>query len=226
MFRRKRTSKVRRSNRVTQARSVKVLSDIREEVSNTQTSSEPAVRDVFPRFRNIGSSVYTVMQSAAVTTIAGSTSAETDGDYAVNLSTISNASAFIAIFDAWRIMQVTFRFIPFPSSPAASGTQAPIYTAIDYDDSATTTIASLQQYDTLKVAPAGSFFQRCLIPRMALAAYAGAFTNFAQGSPGQWLDAASPGVLHYGLKVGIPLSSNPPAWTILADIVFQFRNVH
>jgi len=202
-----------------------ILDELR--VINETTTADidsfaPTVRDVLkPRPK---AKPYTIRQSVLLTAITGSTTVEVDQEYSFSLQSISNATAFEQIFDQWRIRHVTIKFIPVDTK-ISSGTNAPAYVVIDYDDTNATTVATLQQYDTLSVVPCGIAHERNLRPRCAPALYSGAFTSFGSTSE-QWVDTNSPGVAWYGVKVGVPLSPNPPQWQVLAEITFQFRNPH
>jgi len=186
---------------------------------NQQTSSEPIVRDIqIPRL--IANRVYTfALQTNASPGVVSSTTIEVYASFSFSLNNILNASAFTTIFDAYRIEYVNMKFYP-----TSSQVGVPVYTVIDYDDTTTTTIASMQNYDTLKVAPPGAYFERSFTPRVALAAYSGTFTSYAQKSH-QWLDCASPAVAHYGLKYGTPVSATPTTWSIAYVLYIQFRNI-
>jgi len=201
---------------------LKELTNIDELLQNSITSFEPSTRDA-PKFRMPRNSVYTVTNSVVLNALTGSTTLEVDATYSFSLNSISNGADFAAVFDQWRIKFVTMQFIPVDTK-ISSGTNAPLWTVIDYDDSNSATIATLQQYDTKKICPCGEAFERNLEPRCALALYSGAFTSFGLAPKKTWVDAASPGVLWYGVKAGIPISANPPQWQVVADITYQFRN--
>jgi len=79
-----------------------------------------------------------------------------------------------------------------------------MYVVIDYDDGTALTSANLASaYSNCVVLNPGESCERTFSPHMALAAYGGAFTSYANVSP-QWIDAASTGVQHYGVKVWVP----------------------
>jgi len=214
-YKRKSKSAVPRGG-VNDARVVPLLKSIDESLANQQTSSEPLVKDVIipPIKRN---KVYTFEQSTT-TTITSSTTLEVDGGFQLNLAALGLSSSFTNIFDAYRIIGATFKFVPITTV-----TGQILFTAIDYDDINTTTITNLLQYETLKMSPSGSYFERSFVPRVAPALYSGTFTSFGQNSY-QWIDCASTNVQHYGLKYGFPIAPNSVSYQIVVVYKIQFRN--
>jgi len=196
-----------------------ILDKIAESLAHQQTSSLPVVPDIKMN-RIKGNKVYTFEQSFT-SGIGGNNTTETDMAFSFSLNSIANATSLTNIFDTYRIIAVRAQFIP---NETAQGSGGPVYTVIDYDDTSTTSLTAALQYDTLQVAPAGAFFERNFAPRVAVSAYAGtSFGSFAQLN-NTWIDTASSSVAHYGLKAVVPPSPNPPLWTILFTLTFQFRN--
>jgi hypothetical protein len=141
--------------------------------------------------------------------------------YSFALTTVPDSGDFTGLYDQYRILQISVEFLP--TSQSGGG---PLLTAIDYDDAGTPpSVNELLSHSTLmKVAP-GSGIVRTFQPRIAVAAYSGVFTSFAQlTSP--WLDNASNGILHYGLKAAIPtVVGNANQWFVSGTMVIQCRNV-
>jgi hypothetical protein len=104
-----------------------------------------------------------------------------------------------ATFDQYRLKAVSVAFMPNVASLGAGNTTPRLWTCIDYDDNNNVARAAIEQYDTCICAPPGTGVVRTLKPRMAVAAYSGAFTSFANMQD-QWIDAASPSVQHFGVK--------------------------
>lgn len=201
-----------------------LLADMDHKLGAQMTSTQPSVLDVSLPLRSKKRNVpYTFWQTTQIGTVTNNNIAEADYAFSFALNNLSNGPSFEAIFDTYKIIGIKVKIIP--TSGLATG-GPPLYVVIDYDDASTLTIASMQQYDTLSIVPGGAYHERSLVPRMALAAFGGAFTSYAQQQD-QWLDCASPGVLHYGVKCAIPqaATSNLSQWTILAEFIIQFRNV-
>jgi hypothetical protein len=188
---------------------------------NQLTSEEPTTPDIpYPTIKR--NKVYTLQQSFVGPSITGSTTLETDGSLALSLSSLPDASSLAALFDTYRFVAIKMAFMP-TGGPDTGSLSAPIYTAIDYDDTNTTAISALVQYDTLKVAPPFVYFERSFKPRVANALYSGAFTSFGQQT-NQWIDTVSSSVQQYGIKWGVPTSGNQPSWSTTIHCVVQFKN--
>jgi len=127
--------------------------------------------------------------------------------YVFSLGDLDNAGAYQTMFDQYRIEAV--RFVLRPSSLYQNATNtvtfwSPVYVVIDYDDAtALSTAAAARAYDNCMILAPGEGCERTFVPRVAMAAYSGAFTSFANEIP-PWIDAASPSVQHYGVKVYLP----------------------
>lgn len=166
---------------------------------------------------------HTFVVGYQVGTISGSSSAPATGAYSFMLSQFPSAGLFSQLFDRYRIMAVNVQFQPNSGGiPPTSG--GPLITAIDYDDTNTPT-GELQQRDTAMQVPNGTYFERTLQPRIAAAAYSGAFSSYANLPANTWLDTASAGVQYYGLKYYLPIQSgNASLYTVTARIMVQFKN--
>jgi len=199
-----------------------LLRDIKESLLQQQNSSTPDVRDVqIPRVRR--NQVYTVVtnNSGQIAT----TNIESDVSLTFALSNVANAASYANVFDQYRLVGVRISFMPASVSGGGAPVQFPIYTAIDYDDSATTPISSLLQYDTLKVGSSDAYFERSLTPQVSFPVYSGsAFTNFASASKRTWLDAANTGTPYYGVKIGIPATTAVYYVSYVTELTLQFRN--
>jgi hypothetical protein len=145
---------------------------------------------------------------------------------AANLAT--DFASLAAVFDQYRIVGVEIKLIPHINSTtgsAATAMSGQLYTVIDYDDATNLmAISALEAYDNCVSAPAYQVVRRCFAPRIALAAYSGAFTSFANEEAG-WIDCASGNVEHYGLKVGTDPGTTGAlqSWDLQIKAVIEFR---
>jgi hypothetical protein len=213
----KRVSRVRNNSR--RNPEVTLLKEIRESLISTQTSSEPDVKDVILS-RLKPNKIYN-FEFTATSLISASAVAEVDGAISFTLNTLTGYTSMTSLFDQYRIVGVQLQFLPSQNSyTAAAGA---IFTAFDYDDATPVVLSTLYQRQTLKATPAGVYFERSLKPRIALAAYAGAFTSFANVGD-VWIDSASPAVVYYGLKYGIPATASAPSWTVKQRYMIQCRS--
>lgn len=146
--------------------------------------------------------VFTFVRSYTTTQLTVATLIDTNFAYQFYLSLFPDYTEFTALFDQYRIGPVTVTFTPLGAAEAVLNTV--IHTVIDYDDNTTLSTSALQEYSTHQMNGLGRMFQRTLQPRAANASYSGTFTSFSQMPPSTWIDAASPGVLYYGIKGQIP----------------------
>ncbi len=152
-------------------------------------------------------------------TLAATTSQYASFAMAFTLSDLPGYTEFTSLFDEYRINRVDLHLIPGSTTSLTPDTTAGairgfLHTAYDPDDinaptASTAGIAALQQYETYRADNLFSYGMRpwAVEPRVALAAYSGAFTSYAN-EPAKWIDAGSPAVQHYGLK-GVLEISNP-----------------
>lgn len=98
---------------------------------------------------------------------------------------------------------------PNSGAPVANGFY-PLYSAIDYDDSlAPGSLATIQQYQTLKFTPGNRYHSRTIRPKFASRVFQTAVADAFRPSTG-FIDCNQPDVPHYGLKV---FMQPPPAVT-------------
>jgi len=163
--------------------------------------------------------------------------------YKFSVSQFPTASAFLAIFDQYRIRKISVTFMPqIVNNFILSGTVATvvptkmynlntIVTAIDNDDAGTpATEASVLAHETaIMHGPFNKSVTRTFAPMIAASVYqTGGFGGYSSES-GQWVDAASNAVEYYGLKWAIANGSTTSA-TLVNMVVHvqaevEFRKV-
>jgi hypothetical protein len=109
----------------------------------------------------------------------------------------------------------------------ATTTYSPLYAVIDYDDAtALGSVGAAEAYSNCVVLNAGESCERLFKPRMAVAAYNGAFSAFANMGD-QWIDAAYNSVQHYGVKIYVPAvtagQTSLPSWQVSTEYFVAFR---
>jgi hypothetical protein len=115
------------------------------------------------------------------------------------LSELPESSSYTTIFDQYRVKDIEIWLIPEQNSVAAADNM--YASCIDYDDStAPTSLGQVLDYDTSLLTSVACGQYRRLKPRVAVAAYAGTFASF-KNEMADWIDCASNGVQHYGVKV-------------------------
>jgi hypothetical protein len=203
-----------------------LLKQILDSLQSQQTSQEPDRPDVAIRPKPKRDRIYPFTQSYVGPNITAGL-VEVDGAISFSLSSLQNVTSYTTIFDKYRIVQARVSFHPYVglNTETTGVTSGPLITVIDYDDANVTTFAGLMSYDNKKIAPLGSFFERTLVPRFAVAAYSGVFTSFAQSAIGQWVDAASTGIQYYGLKYSLPVGlSVGILWTTTITLEIEFAH--
>lgn len=170
----------------------------------------------------------TTIRCVANSTITASASANVAGSYNFQLGLANVGTGF---YDLYRIEAVRVNIRPknnaiglFTNSTTSVVT---LYNVIDYDDSANLgSVADAEAYSTCLALAPGQSCSRGFKPRIAMAAYNGAFTGYANMSP-QWIDAAYQNVEHYGLKYFIPQATAAQTqlqeWDVSVDYYVSFR---
>ena len=138
---------------------------------------------------------------------AGAAGVDAFGAANFQLSQLSNYTDITNMYDEYRIKAVKWYIVPNqPTNTTAVGAAStPVFiSSVDYNDSATPTLkTTILQSDTARVhGPLNKMYTRTFKPNVALAAYAGAFTSYANVED-QWIDTGSPNVQHYGIKWGV-----------------------
>jgi hypothetical protein len=166
--------------------------------------------------------VYTFDKSVELGAIANNATIDQAGAWSFRLSDLPESSSFTTLFDTYRFVQVDISFVPRD----ITSTLPPLVSVIDYDDAnPLSSLSSADDYDTVMTTQTGQLHRRVLKPRAALAAYSGAFSSYAQ-TKDQWIDAASPSVLYYGVKTYFNANPGPTenVYTVKAHYVIQFKN--
>jgi hypothetical protein len=137
---------------------------------------------------------------------------------------LSNA---LTTFDQYRIRLLEIWIYPLTGmlqnqSGSISGTGT-FASAIDLDDaSAPTTPGSVSSYASSIVSSGASGHYHRWQPHVAVALYSGVFSAFGN-DPSPWIDSASSGVYHYGVKAAQSATStvNTYEYTLRATVDFR-----
>lgn len=170
-------------------------------------------------------------ETAAITSAAGGVGHA----YNIQLDQLAQFADYVALFDQYRFTKITAHVMPRVNthnltvqSSAATTTLAPIAVTFDPDDSTTPASSTdVLKYPTCKVYPGYECFEYSWKPHAAIAAYGGAFTQFADFDG--WCDCASDDVEWYAFKAwqfGSGASQTTFAiWDIFYVIEAEFRFV-
>jgi hypothetical protein len=122
------------------------------------------------------------------------------------LTYVPASTDFTNLFDQYRIRSVTMTWHPTASQVAVGADadhQLPdLYTVIDQNDGTVpTTVTTLLQYQTLKVARFDKPYTRRFEPRVALATFQGGVsTAYSDSEKAIWIDKSYPSVQQYACK--------------------------
>jgi len=181
-----------------------------------ETKFVPEQMDV-PRIRFKQGTIFNV-ELSYILNVTSSNSAPTNAALVFQLNNAVQSGGYLNIFDRYRIIQVNVKMMP------TGGTGAPLYTVIDYDDATPLGgLANYLGYATLKITPVNVVDERTLVPRIAAAAYNGAFAGYANLPQTTWIDAASPGVQYYGLKYFVPQATGN-TYQFVVTMMVQFKS--
>jgi len=179
-----------------------------------------------PANRNI----YTTDQlyNVGVITSSGTGGLEVDNGFSFTFGALDGYASLAAVFDQYRIIQISVTFAPTLNMVTSSSGGVQVgnfYTVIDFDNAATANVAALRQYENCMTTPAYAPQTRTFTPHVALAAYGGAFTSYANEGP-KWIDSASTAVQHYGVKTALTSCAvtSTIIYEVTARLVIQLRN--
>ncbi len=149
------------------------------------------------------------------------------------LNDIPNPSDITSLYDEYRIIQVTMKFLPVtnPFGASTSSTAYPsLYTAIDYnDDTLPSSAANLREYATFQCVPNQVYTQRVISVRSLTAVTNNGTIVDGVSRWGQWLRVAQSQVKHYGLKtIASPVTTASGSFVLYnveAEYVIQAKNV-
>lgn len=191
-------------------------------IVKTFTLMDPIPGVKIPKFVN--KPFKTTMEYNTDFAIATNTVTETLGAYNFTLAAFNGYADYTAVFDQYRLYQVEVWVSPHQTADAATGSHhGMLCTVIDLDDSTTpASQAALMQYGNVVCSSGVQGHYRKWTPAISVAAYSGAFTSFAvEMAP--WIDVASSGVQHYGLKFALNATSVVYTYSIMVRGHFEFR---
>lgn len=171
------------------------------------------------------SKTYTICQSStAAAYVTTSTSTPTFATALFVATNIDQWNTLASVWDQYRILELEYWLVP-QVSDAVSAASGQLYTVIDLDDNTNlTSIGQAQDYSNCVFTECKTGHYRHFIPHVADALYAGAFTSYGNvASP--WIDCASGGVYHYGIKIAVSNTSQSIIYDLFSRAKFQFRNV-
>lgn len=145
----------------------------------------------------------------------------------IRFNLLPNNSAYLALFDQYRIDTVEVTFMLKGTTGAAM--DFPRVTLFpDFDDaSAPPTLTAAQSHPRAKIVsltPARPNVSMTFEPRLALAAYRGAFSGYASSAGPVFVDSATADVDHYGFKYAIENLAVGQEVDVIYRVWFTMRN--
>jgi hypothetical protein len=142
---------------------------------------------------------------------------------------VGDYTYYTSIFDQYRINLIEVILRPKGNvstvNASASGSGF-LYSVIDYDDATAVTPNQAMNYDNVITTSLEQTHRRCFVPHIALGAYSGSFTSYANETE-QWIDCNSPTVAHYGVKYvcDAGTTGSLQSWDLFCRISVSFRGV-
>jgi hypothetical protein len=113
------------------------------------------------------------------------------------LSDVPGYTSYISVFDQYKILQIEAWLEP--ESPQGTTSFRQLVTSVDLDDAnLPSTTSSVADKPGALITEGGAGHYHSWVPHFAVASYSGTFTSYANTTG--WIDSASSGVQHYGLK--------------------------
>jgi hypothetical protein len=137
------------------------------------------------------------------------------------LGDVASPGDYSALFDQYKMVSATLHVIPQFNVTNTTFTGAGVIGIVEDYDNATppTTITALQQYETMQVYSPFTPFKKSLVPRLAIPTGTG-FVN----SPPKWVDVADTTIQHYGLKGYYDAVATGASFTMVCEVVWEFRS--
>jgi len=189
---------------------------------------QPLVRDVpFPLRGTRSDQTYEFSQSYELTSWAvSSITVPTFTSNNFTLNSLDQVSSLVAVFDQYMIANIRIQLIPRANVVDGTIVNSGLFTSlIDLDDVASlSTIGQAQDFQTALSSRGTETHVRTFKPRVAIAAYSGAFTSYANMGA-QWIDTSSTTVQHYGIKTAWTATSIILTYDAVITFLVKFRNV-
>lgn len=164
-----------------------------------------------------------------VSSITATASTDLTIAHKVKFSDLPNYADFQKLFQQYKINWFKITWVPchtvYDPNNGTTFSDVPIYTAVDYDQDATPTVAQLLQFGNLKIRKFSSKFSQFVSPMTTLT---GSSTNeVKRKSKTVWLDTSNADQYHNGIDIAVPYqawsSSNMFVGYFLTKICFSVK---
>lgn len=159
--------------------------------------------------------------------LASSSSVPVYAVTAFSIASVTDISSYTTLFDQYIIRCIEVLIEPQVTETTSASTSVGDYiSVVDLDDnSSPTTYNDLCSYSEVAQSRGTMSHYHRWRPTYAIAAYSGAFTSYAS-TDSNWIDCASPGVLHYGIKAASAVSTTTQTYSIQTRLHLSFRARH
>jgi len=178
--------------------------------------------------RPLGRRVLTVpqiqveMNQPPYTLFTTSTTIPTYVSYLTLLSSFAEYGEYTSLFDQYRIDHIDVWLEP--QCPLGTTTYGPLATCVDLDDAnIPASFTSVAAHPNALVGMGGAGRHHGYVPHVAVAAYSGAFTSYANQSM-QWIDVASDAVQHFGFKASAMATPSAIPYILSIRAIVSFRS--
>jgi len=177
-------------------------------------------------FHQLNQPFYVCQSIAAQNILTLSASVDTNGAAFFTVGGLNQIGNFTGLFDQYKIIGIEcwINLSTTGTVAVASAAAASQYTSyIDYDDAtAAASYAVAIENENAITSPVIEGHYHSWVPHVAVASYSGTFTSFTN-EVAPWIDAASTGVQHYGLKVSAQVAStvNPIVFTAKLHMLWR-----
>jgi len=226
--RRNNRNRPRRRARHSNGATLPVLNKILTSLEQQQNSQQPERPDIAIRSKPKRPRIYPFTQAYIGPVISTVSTGETDFSLIFTLNLLTNVSAFVNLFEFYRVRQIRVSFNPVAGTQInVSLPSCLIYTAIDNFLPGAVAISNLLSYDNLKVSPVGSFFERTFTPHCQGLSTTNAGSNPAVLMPSStWIDTPNQLVEFFGLKISVSAggaATATPLWSTIVTVDLEFR---
>jgi hypothetical protein len=155
--------------------------------------------------------------------LSTSTTVPTFAAYAFQISSASNYSQYLGLFDQYRIDEIEVWLDPQQSQSVLQVNQGLLASTVDLDDANTpSAFATVEDHQSSLVTNGLNSHYHRWVPHTAVATYSGAFTSFSN-MQNNWIDSASPNVQHFGLKIAATSTSSVIIYNMSVRLRCSFK---
>lgn len=195
----------------------------KKRLNNRQSGSE-MIRFPNPMEASRLNAVYNLFKEVAAGSVTATNTVESTGAVTFQFSQIGDYTSLSAVFDQYRIAALEVTFVPRVQENTSPSVIPPMFhTAVDLDDATAVSVSQLGDYMGVQATSSTKQHKHTFVPHVAIAAYSGVFTSFANESA-PWIDVASPNVLHYGVKWAFFVSASPFGYDLKIRAHVQLKN--